>query len=95
MPWSDVAVSAIRAAAAAKELSPQQQDALSAKITKTGFDNFQRAKKYEQAFGYYDAAKSVCATENCRAMINFYHGFGLYEHARAIRVVGHVEDEAP
>lgn len=84
------AVSAIRAASAAKELSPQQQDALSAKITKTGFDNFQRAKKYEQAFGYYDSARSVCATENCRAMINFYHGFGLYEHARALQEKGTV-----
>lgn len=85
------AVSAIKQAVANKELSEAQQDALAQNMVKTGFDSFQKAKKYEQAFAYYAAAREVATADRTRAMANFMQGVGVYEQAMEAQKPGTVK----
>lgn len=86
---SDV-VAAVREASSKDELPDAQRESIAQRLIKTGYDNFQKAKKYETAVAYYDAARNIATTERTKAMANFFQGFGIYEQARAIQEKGTV-----
>lgn len=81
-------VSAVREAG--DEIPDTQRESIAQRLIKTGYDNFQKAKKYEQAVNYYDAARNIASSERTKAMANFFQGFGIYEQARAIQEKGTV-----
>ena len=86
---SDV-VAAVREASQKDELPDAQRESIAQRLIKTGYDNFQKAKKYETAVSYYDAARNIASTERTKAMANFFQGFGIYEQARAVQEKGTV-----
>lgn len=86
---SDV-VAAVREASQKDELPDAQRESIAQRLIKTGYDNFQKAKKYETAVNYYDAARNIASTERTKAMANFFQGFGIYEQARAVQEKGTV-----
>jgi len=79
------AVAAVKQAGTKNELSPEQQDNIAQRLIKTGYENFQKAKQYNQAFVYYDNSRAIATTAKTRAMANYLQGYGLYEQARTIQ----------
>jgi len=79
------AVATVKEARVKNELPEAQQDNIAQRLIKTGYEDFQKAKKYDQANVYYNAAREIATSEQTRAMANYLQGYGIYEQARAIQ----------
>jgi tetratricopeptide (TPR) repeat protein len=84
------AVATIAEARRANELDESNADALAQKLIVTGYQNFGKAKRYDQAINYYDAGRSIAQTPYTRGMANFFHGYALYDQAVARQEAGTV-----
>ena len=79
------AVAAVKQGRTRNEITDAQADGIAMRIIGMGFDNHQnKVKRYEQAYGYYDAAREIATSAKTRAMANWLQGYGTYEQARAI-----------
>ena len=81
----DEAVTVIKQAAAREKLPEAQQDNVAQRLVKTGYEDFQKAKKYDQAYVYYEHARDIATSAKTRAMANYLQGYALYEQARGIQ----------
>lgn len=79
------AVATVKQARTRNELSDVQQDNIAQRLIKTGYEDFQKAKRYDQATVYYNAAREIATSDKTRAMANYLQGYGVYEQARTIQ----------
>ncbi|NJD11211.1 MAG: hypothetical protein FIB01_12520 [Gemmatimonadetes bacterium] len=78
------AMAAAKQGRARNEITDAQQDQIAQRIIGMGFDNHQKAKRYDQAFMYYETARNGATTAKTRGMANYLEGYGTYEQARTI-----------
>jgi tetratricopeptide (TPR) repeat protein len=78
------AVAAAKQGRARNEVTDAQQDGIAQRVIGMGYETHHRAKRYEQAFAFYETARDGATTAKTRAMANYLHGYGIYEQARAI-----------
>jgi tetratricopeptide (TPR) repeat protein len=79
------ATEALKQARARNQLTDEQVDGVAQRLIKTGYEDFQKVKKYEQAFKYYENARQIATSSKTRAMANYLQGYGMYEQARTIQ----------
>lgn len=84
------AVATIAEARRANELDERNADALAQKLIVTGYQQFGKAKRYDQAIVYYDAGREIAQTNYTKGMANFFHGYAIYDQAVAAQEAGSV-----
>ncbi|HSJ14757.1 MAG TPA: tetratricopeptide repeat protein [Longimicrobiales bacterium] len=84
------AVATIAEARRANELDERNADALAQKLIVTGYQQFGKAKRYDQAITYYDAGREIAQTNYTKGMANFFHGYAIYDQAVAAQQAGSV-----
>jgi tetratricopeptide (TPR) repeat protein len=76
---------AVRQGRTRNEITDTQADQIAQSLISKGFENHQRvAKRYEQAYTYYEVARDIATSAKTRGMANYLQGYGTYEQARAI-----------
>jgi tetratricopeptide (TPR) repeat protein len=74
------ALTAANAAAASNEMTDEQLDVVAQKIIVAGYE-LAKAKNYQEAIQYYEAAEPLARTDRTTGMKAFFHAFALFQPA--------------